>query len=302
MPKGVFPSAQFTSDGASYEYSSSKSIGNWEGIAMSDYQIDQQIKQFTDFGSFDDLYLDVVSPAFQSFDDEFSTLVSIESQNSELNAPKKKSRYGFPSGSLEIPKRYGSRFKRLNNKKADAPSSERHYTNSSGPTLLAEIIIQLAAEKFIQSSSQCSDELSMLNHAYPSSILTNSVGDSKEVYLLSSAEKKGEKQYKRAIKLLRECDKVSSNIGSPVQRLVFYFTEALYEKIDSETGRIPLSQITKALVEHVVGARKVHIIDVEIRFENAVEQLKITVVGTKSKERIEETGRRLTSFAQGQGL
>ncbi|CAI9776775.1 unnamed protein product [Fraxinus pennsylvanica] len=390
MSKGVFPTEQFTSDGV-------KSTGNWggekltnhnalfgggewglsdfdsfsfrmgffqaqdsitqPGLAMPEYQIDQQLKQFTDFGSFDDLYPDVVTPPFQSLDDEYSKLASVEFQNSEPSAPKKKIRYGFPSGSLEILKRYGSRCRRFNGEKVNMPSSEIQYTNSSGPTLSAEIIIQLAAEKFIQSCSKCSDELSMLSHPYPSSILANSAGNSKEVHLLqnllSSAEKLGQQQYERAIKLLCESDKMSSNRGSPIQRLVFYFTEALHEKIDRETGRItpkglgkkkiadplealkcrdstliafhsemPVSQITKlagiqALVEHVAEAKKVHVIDLEIRngihciilmqalltrFENPIEHLKITAVGTKSKEKLEETGRRLTSFAQSLNL
>ncbi|KAL2530635.1 DELLA protein RGL1 [Forsythia ovata] len=141
---------------------------------------------------------------------------------------------------------------------------------------------------------------------------------------------------------------MSSSRGIPVQRLVFYFTEVLYEKIDSETGiitskglgkkpedplqalkcrdtilitfyeELPLCQITKfagiqALVEHVAEARQVHIIDLEIRngihcitlmqalstrCNNPIEHLKITAVGIKSKEKIEEMGRSLTTFAQ----
>ncbi|KAL2506834.1 DELLA protein RGL2 [Abeliophyllum distichum] len=392
MPNGVFLGEEYTSNGVSYEYSSSKSTwdlggenstnqnglfggGEWPlsdfdpfsssigfyqaqdsmtvpGLDVSENQIRQQIKQLTDFGSFDDLYLDVVSPPFQSSDGEYRKLVSVDSENSELNAPKKKRHYGFSSGSLEILKRYGSRFRRFNSEKVNVPSSEIQYTDSSGPTPAAELIIQLAAEKLIQFSFVCSDELSMLNHPYPSSILADSAGDSKEVHLvqnlLLSAKNVGERQYERAIKLLRECDRMSSTRGSPVQRLVFYFTEALYEKIDRETGTVtpkglgkktedplealkfqdstliafhcelPLAQITRfagtqALVEHVAEARKVHIIDLQIRngiyctilmqalstrFENPIEHLRMTVVGTKSKEKIEATGRRLTSFAQ----
>ncbi|CAA3007407.1 DELLA protein RGL1-like [Olea europaea var. sylvestris] len=391
MSNGVFPTDQFTSDGVkSTENWGGEKLtnhnglfggGEWDlsdfdpfgssmvvfqaqdsitrpGFAMSEYQIDRQLKRYTDFVSFDDLYLDVVSLPFRSLDDEYRKLVSIKSQNSELNAPKKKRQYGFPSGSLEILKRYGSRCRRFNGKKGSMPSSEIQYTNSNDPTLSAEIIIRLAAEKFIQSSStsKCSDEVTLLSHPYSSSILANSAGDSEEVHLvqnlLSSAEKLGEQQYERAIQLLRECDKMSSNRGSPIQRLVFYFNEALYEKIERETGRItprglgkktadplealkcrdstliafhgemPISQITKlagiqALIEHVAEARKVHVIDLEIRnglhciilmqalltrFENPVKHLKITVVGTKSKEKLEETGRRLTSFAESLNL
>ncbi|CAI9755991.1 unnamed protein product [Fraxinus pennsylvanica] len=121
---------------------------------------------------FDDLYLGVVSPPFQSFDDEFWKLNNDKSQDSELIEPKKKREYVFPQGSI------------------------------LGPSTV----------------------------------------DSKEIQLVqnlpSSAEKVGEKQCDRVMKRVRECDRTSSSEGTHVQRLVFYFREAFYEKIDRETGRI----------------------------------------------------------------
>ncbi|KAL2506831.1 DELLA protein RGL1 [Abeliophyllum distichum] len=396
MLNKVFPTEQFNSGGVSDEYNSSKSTGNgggenlanqngifdgeeWSlsdshpfgsirglsvaqdsitepGLATSEYEFDHQLQQFADFWSFDDLYLDVVSPPFQSFDEDFWKLFNFESQNSELIEPEKKRQYVFPSRSLEILKKYGSRQRRLNGKMVNVPSYEIQDSNCSVPTLSAEIIIKLAAVKFIQSNPRSSSEISMLSHPYTGSILGSSTEDSKGIQivqnLLTCAQKVGEKQYERAIKLLRECDRMSSSEGTPVQRLVFYFSEALYEKIDRETGRItpnglgkksedplealkcqdtiliafcyelPLARITsfaaiQALVEHVAEARKVHIIDLEIRnglhcitlmqalstrSKNPIEHLKITAVGIKSKEKIEETGRRLTTFAQSLNL
>ncbi|CAI9762602.1 unnamed protein product [Fraxinus pennsylvanica] len=322
------------------------------GLFTSEFQIDQRLQQFADFGSFDDLYLDVVSPPFQSFDDEFWKLNNVKLQDSELIEPEMKRQYVFPSRSLEILKKYGNRQRRLNGKKVNVSSYEMQRSNCSVSKLSTEIIIKLAAEKFILSNSRNSSDISMLSHPYAGSILCPSTEDSKEIQLvqnlLSSAEKVGEKQYERAIKLMRECDRTSSSEGTPVQRLVFYFSEALYEKIDRETGRItpkglgkksedplealkcqdsvliafcyelPLARVTsfaaiQALVEHLAEARKVHIIDLEIRngmhcitlmealstrCENPIEHLKITAVGIKSKEKLEETGRRLTTFAQ----
>ncbi|XP_022880388.1 DELLA protein RGL1-like [Olea europaea var. sylvestris] len=322
------------------------------GPFTSEFHIDQQLQQFTDFGSFDDLYLDVVSPPFQSFDDDFWKLINVKSQDSELIEPEKKRQYAIPPRSLEILKKYGNKQRRLNGKRINVSSYEMQRSSFSFSALSAEIIIKLAAEKFIRSNSRNSSEISMLSHPCTGSILGPSTVDSKEIQLvqilLSSAEKVGEKQYERAIKLLRECDRMSSSEGTPVQRLVFYFSEALYEKIDRETGRItpkglgkksedplkalkckdsiliafcyelPLARVTsfaaiQALVEHLAEARKVHIIDLEIRngihcitlmqalstrCKNPIEHLTITAVGIKSKEKLEETGRRLTSFAQ----
>ncbi|KAL8481222.1 hypothetical protein ACS0TY_027666 [Phlomoides rotata] len=172
--------------------------------------------------------------------------------------------------------------------------------------------------------------------------------DSKGVQLVQNllycAEKVADNQYERALKFLNS---VSFRTGTPIQRLVFYFSEALLEKITNETGRIvpkhsvhredalevvmfpnmplqitfhrefPLAQITKivgvqAVLDHLSGAKKVHIIDLEIRSgvqwiilmqalasrnEHFIEHLKITVIGTKWTAMIEETGKQLASFA-----
>lgn len=110
-----------------------------------------------------------------------------------------------------------------------------------GQKLPTEDILRLAGEIFILFSSQRVNDLSMLNHPFPSSCLDLSNDESEDVELvqnlLASAEKVGQQQYDRASKLLSLCD-LSSNTGNPVQRVVYYFSEALREKIDRETGRI----------------------------------------------------------------
>ncbi|XP_042056480.1 DELLA protein DWARF8-like [Salvia splendens] len=118
--------------------------------------------------------------------------------------------------------------------------------------------------------------------------------------LLSCAEKVDKEEYEEAYELLLKCDRMSSSKGSVVERLLFYFSEGLYERIDRETWRVthkglgkkfedplvavrssdetmiafhnelPVSQITKfagmqAVVDNVGEARKVHFIDFEIR-------------------------------------
>lgn len=175
-------------------------------------------------------------------------------------------------------------------------------TDMTDPNMSIPMIIELAAEKYIQfSTSKNINGSSILSHSYSSLIMS---GHSKEVQLvqdlLSCAEHVRKNMYQRAAKILHRCHKMSSCTGTPVQRLVFYFTEALYEKIDRETGRItpkglgkkcvdplemlkctdsllisfhkklPISQISKfvgmqAIVDHVEESSKVHVIDLEIR-------------------------------------
>lgn len=170
--------------------------------------------------------------------------------------------------------------------------------------------------------------------------------------LLACAEKVGYQQFERANKLLCQIESLSSKTGNPVKRVVHYFAEALRQRIDLETGRVsakelqkiqsqsldpeevtkdinptmlafyeelPFCQVTvftavQAVIENVNGAKKIHIIDLEIRkglhwtilmqalesrHECPLEILKITAVvsGNTSKQVVEDTGKRLKDFA-----
>jgi hypothetical protein len=118
--------------------------------------------------------------------------------------------------------------------------------------------------------------------------------------LLSTAEKVGYQQFDRARKQLLGCKWGSSARANPVQRVVYHFVEALQERIDKEIGRVsmkglqrdeetiqgylnnnlsclkigqqlPFTQITQftgiqAIVDTVALKRKVHLIDVGIRW------------------------------------
>ncbi|KAH6769593.1 hypothetical protein C2S52_014396 [Perilla frutescens var. hirtella] len=254
------------------------------------------------FGSTDHLFLDTTRSF--SCGDELRKVVADDSQKgSDMIKPGKKGfDHRLPSASFDILKKYGSRCRRLSGENTSFPSYESELRMTCG--LSVEMIIQLGAEKFIKSSSQVSDELSVLSHPYASSIMSHSKEDSEGVHLvqslLSCAEKLDKKQYQQAHELLLECEGMSSAVGTPTQRLVFYFTEALYEKFDRETGSVspkglgkkvedpllalrsrdetlitfhnelPISQITKfagvqAVVDNIGEASKVHFIDFEIR-------------------------------------
>ncbi|XP_075515889.1 DELLA protein RGL1-like [Primulina tabacum] len=261
----------------------------------------QPMQRYEDFVSSDNLSPDVVWPRNLSHGNEFRNVV--RKDNLERIEHEKKGPFLFHSASFEILKRYGSRCRKLDGEKMN--DAEPRKGNDPTP-MSTETIIRLAAERFIQSTSQSGDEISILSHPYPSSILCHSAKDSEGVQLvqnlLSCAEKVGEQKYECARKLLEECDRLgSSRAGSPVQRLVFYFTEALHERIDRETGRVtpkglgkkfeaplealttpnnsaliafhnnlPLSQVTKfagiqAILDHASEAGKIHVIDFEIR-------------------------------------
>ncbi|XWS38945.1 hypothetical protein CRYUN_Cryun18bG0007300 [Craigia yunnanensis] len=161
-----------------------------------------------------------------------------------------------------------------------------------------------------------------------------------DVLLLAAAEKVCYQQYDCASRLLKQCDYMSS-------------TTALREKIERETGKpsskglrrkplfnideammcpnptalachgeLSFCQITQfvgiqAIIENVIEAKRIHIIDLAIRngvqwtvlmqaltsrYECPPELLKTTIVATDAKHLIEGTGKRLLSFTQSLGI
>ncbi|KAL0393317.1 UNVERIFIED_CONTAM: GRAS family protein RAM1 [Sesamum radiatum] len=272
--------------------------------ALSENEIHRQMQDFKEFCNLDDLYVDVVSPPFQSCDDnEIRTILGISSQSPEQIEVEQEESYVLPERSFELLRRHRAKWLRSDGEKSNS-NCQTETTHSRSSMMSTEKIIELAAENFIQSMSK-SKEISTVSHPYPSSMtLGCSADDLKAIQLvqnlLLSAERVDEKKYECARKLLEECDRMSSSAGTPIQRLVFYFTEALYEKIDRETGSVspkgmgnkilhpledlqlttrfrislhktqPLSQIAQfagmqTVIEHVAEARKVHVIDLGIR-------------------------------------
>lgn len=107
--------------------------------------------------------------------------------------------------------------------------------------LSTEEIVRLAGAGFIQSTSQAADGPSMPIHPFDLDFCGLSDDERRDMELaeslFASAEKAGSQQFERARKFLNQCDHLSSNTGNPVQRVVYYFSEALRQKIDRETGR-----------------------------------------------------------------
>ncbi|XP_019174205.1 PREDICTED: DELLA protein RGL1-like [Ipomoea nil] len=302
--------------------------------------------------SLDDLYFDEEASSGQPFSSAQIT------GNQELSESKRKRAENAWPSSLKLLNNFQNRFRRLTGEKVNAaPSCSSNHDESrevnccSSTRLLINEVLQLAAHKFIENSSHGDSEL---NNLFPNSCWGLHGEDYKDVelllHLLASAEKVGQKKFDSAKDFLSMCDKLSSKNGNLVQRLVYYFSEALRDKVDWQTGEktpenfgkkqieylkekhmspkqcilathqnFPFLQVievasVQAVIEHVPEAKKIHIIDLEIRHgmqwtilmqalaaarhaESFIENLRISALVIKSGPMIEEIGKQLTSFA-----
>ncbi|CAN1195028.1 DELLA protein RGA, partial [Linum perenne] len=161
-------------------------------------------------------------------------------------------------------------------------------------------------------------------------------------YLLASADNYGRGNSNRALGLLDLCDCSASQTGTPVQRAAYYFSKALRQRILNTTpfesipeactntakdavgnlhSRVPFpmaSQLAavQAIVENVVGDKRIHVVDLKIRSglfiialmqalscraKPTLELLKVTAVASDgdTEERYAKAGRRMANFARG---
>ncbi|CAN0888541.1 DELLA protein RGL2 [Linum grandiflorum] len=163
-------------------------------------------------------------------------------------------------------------------------------------------------------SSHSIDLPSLMNNPFDLSPSGLSYHDATRVelveYLMAAAEKVGNNRtHDQAIHLLDLCDCLSSKTGDPIQRIVYYFSQALRERVVVQMSGIQI------LLENVGNSKRIHMIDLQIRtglqwtgFMQAlasrldhprIELLKITAVGTSTfKNLMESTGTHLTGFAR----
>lgn len=318
-----------------------------EGLLFSKYQ--QQ--SYLDYEVFDDRSFDILSPTLLPCMEEIAKLGKISGGIQDASESKKKNQHDFSYASLELLKKYD--LGRLSGRQIVQPRCDAQYTKFASQELSTEEIIRIAGARFIQSSCEVVGIPSMLKNPIGLSFSELSDEAAKNVelveFLLASAEKVGHQQFERASRLLKYCDNFSSGTGNPVQRVVHYFSEALRERINLGTGRIsskgfwkkqssdlnqemttlneaslacheriPFFQVARftgiqAIIDNVAGAKRIHIIDLEIRcgaqwpvlmqalvsrYDCPLELLKISAIGTSSKQMIEDTGKRLASFAE----
>lgn len=266
-----------------------------KGLDFSKYWPQQQ--PFTDYGLLDGVSFNAAPPPIQTCLEEIAKLGQIINGIQDVAKTKKEKQYPFSLSSLGLLNNYGSGFKRL---KGDIRRSDQGIndmtmiTEKADRRLSTEEVIRVAGEMFIQSNCQSIDSISGLSDQEKRDV-------DLAVLLLAAAEKVSYQQYDSASRLLKQCENVSFKTGNTVQRVVYYFAEALREKIEKETGRpssksekskpvfnfdeemmrpspttlacqeeLPFCQITQfagiqAIVENVAEAKRIHIIDLAIR-------------------------------------
>ncbi|KAM0954483.1 putative transcription factor GRAS family [Dioscorea sansibarensis] len=113
--------------------------------------------------------------------------------------------------------------------------------DEEGGGLSTEEVVKIAAAHYIQLSTDREGESSMLMHPMSLTYAGLNSDEIKNVelvgLLLAAAEKASNQQFDRSSNLLRQCMALSSSTGNTVQRVVHYFSDALQERIDQETGR-----------------------------------------------------------------
>ncbi|WMV09754.1 hypothetical protein MTR67_003139 [Solanum verrucosum] len=230
----------------------------------------------------------------------------------------------IPSASSQILQKCCIRGNQKGKHDCDLPcsfSSESHVLSTVN-------IFEMAQAQLLHHTSKKEDDPSIASQPLNShSDLSLEVLDDFQLALLlqASAEMFSKRHYERATELLSLCNLSASLTGTPVQRVVYYYSEALREKIDKETKSITGLQLDRLVdfevkptgVEELFlcskphSEKRLHLIDFGIRSgshstilmqalanrgDYPLELLKITAIGT-SKQVVDETGKRLSSFA-----
>ncbi|XP_008813391.1 DELLA protein RGL1-like [Phoenix dactylifera] len=262
---------------------------------------------FQDLAAMDDMQLDTISAAMQSLDKPLALETEIEQpllpEICELLGSKEKTS-PVTFSSLELLNNYRSSHGLLSGEKLNEPIDGVTYPTGGGDELSTEEVIRIAVAHFVQMSTHKESDP---RHRVGFSFLGLTNEEIKNVdlasLLLAAAEKVSNQQYDRASNLLQECRRLSSDTGNPVQRVVFYFADALQERIDRETGglswKVPkdrgmtaqeaikatlsahplqlalhkkmlLRQIMEftsmqTILDNVATARKIHLIDLSIK-------------------------------------
>ncbi|XP_038706545.1 DELLA protein RGL1-like [Tripterygium wilfordii] len=269
-------------------------------IFCEDPQQDHQLQSFSDDGFLDNVRFDALSPYVEACLEEIAKLVETPTGIQDTGVPNNEENHPNATTSAELLKSFGSYFKLLNGDKIVEPTSESISVKEPTTGLSTEEIMRVAGKRFIQSYSQTVDVTPMLGNPFNLSLAGLSSGEIEAIelagMLLASVEKVSNQEYKSATKLLSQCDRLSSSTGNPVQRVVYYFSNALHEKINRESmgsGKellfdipkvietphsatlayykdVPFTQVgqvaaIQVIVENMARAKRVHIIDIGIK-------------------------------------
>ncbi|GKB36563.1 DELLA protein RGL2-like protein [Tanacetum coccineum] len=298
----------------------------------------------SNFGELESAPFDFTSPPFQH------KLKGADFQLENIEKPSNVS-------SFEILKDYTSRSRKVSGEKIPIPNCTKQPRVEKDQKMSTNARIRMAGQQFIDSYSSKVNENCELSHPFRVSFSGLSDDETKDVELLLtlliSAEKTGQRQFDHASKLIDLCNKLSSSEGNTVERLVYYFSEGIREKINREMGKVtgegfdnmnmndlqralisvdagvlafhqkqPLFQVCEfsamqTIIEHVRGARKVNVIDLEIRSGMQytvlmqalksqcgwdIECLKITAVGTRLESKLKDICNCLADFAKSMNI
>nr|GLL30590.1 DELLA protein RGL1-like [Ipomoea trifida] len=244
------------------------------------------------------------SRADSKIDDDQKQSIQV-SQPAEKSVQNEQQPTPFSLACLEVLKTYD----KLLNKPTDEGEGVNHnnkYNASSCSCTCGKLsvneVLKLGGERYIQYITPRADGFSMFMHPYASALSALTAHETRDVelvhLLLAAAEDVSRRQYDVAANLISRCMWTASHSGNPVQRLVFYFAEALKERIDRETtGRLftaaryhyqeycmgltttpatlachqglPFSQVMQfagiqAIIENV-NTTKIHLLDFNIR-------------------------------------
>ncbi|KAF2312745.1 hypothetical protein GH714_039826 [Hevea brasiliensis] len=279
-----------------------------EGLLFCEYHQQQKPESYLDYELFDDRRFEIISPTLQTSLEEIAKLDEISSGIQVISESKKKNQQDFSFASLELLKKYDHG--RLNGGRIVQPSSDAPYTNLAGQELSTEEIIRIAGARFIQSNCQVVDIASMLNNPFGLSFSNLSDEEAKNVelveLLLASAEKFNE-WFTIFSEALREridlgTGRISSGFGKQSSVLNQEMT-ILNPATLACHERIPFFQVARftgiqAIIDNVAGAKRIHVIDLQIRsgaqwavlmqalvsrHDCLLELLKISAIGTTSK-------------------
>jgi len=260
---------------------------------------------FQDLVAIDDANFHAISDMMQMLERPTTALEgakdrSVTTEISELLSPKENSSTTSLS-SLDLVSNYKVSCNCFNGEKISTSSNKE--VKRTGNEMSTEEVMRVAAAHFIQLSAPKDGDPSMQRLPFGISLSSFAVEEIKNVelasLLLAAAEKVANQQYDRAGNLLRQCYMLSSTTGNPVERVVYYFCDALQERIARETGRLkaqkargpltaeevikamlenhllqlttlPFSQVLQftsmqALIDNVANAKRIHMIDISIK-------------------------------------
>ncbi|XP_020086569.1 DELLA protein RGL1-like isoform X1 [Ananas comosus] len=246
---------------------------------------DQQL--FSDFAFMDDMHFDSISSAIS-----VAAETDQPASNSELLQLDEKSTPPLPSKTSELLSKYQFKFNARSGEKPNE-SIER-----GGSKLSTEDFMRIAASFFIQLSTHKDCNPFMLNNQFGLSFSGLSSAEIMNVelaiLLFSAAEKVSQQRFDHGTNLIKECYKLCSKTGNSVQRVVYYFADALQERIHGGKGTVvkaqevmkallsnhpvhlatfrslPLEQImqftsVQTILDNLGSAKKIHLIDLSIK-------------------------------------